>query len=102
MSAYARAIRLNEWQWEVFCNDCRQSIGTMTGDILSQAIIRTANRGGVKCPDCRKISCTVCGINSNDIKEEFVNGKCWYCIKTEEAEKQSPGKKEVYLEVTLV
>lgn len=47
---------------EVYCVDCSKSIGTMTGKILLEAIVRTHERGGVKCPDCRRLSCGVCGI----------------------------------------
>jgi hypothetical protein len=47
--------------YEVFCVDCRKSIGTMTPGGVQRAILVNRARGGIKCPDCRKNSCARCG-----------------------------------------
>ena len=49
--------------WDVSCVDCDESIGTMHSQTLQKAILATANRGGVKCPSCREVSCESCGDN---------------------------------------
>lgn len=77
---FAEARRTEIGNWEVFCVDCRDSVGTMTGRIFQRAMIFGLSRGGVKCPDCRKKSCprcqywneegTLCAICRWEVKEE--------------------------------
>jgi hypothetical protein len=44
------------------CVSCHKVIdGTMTYEIAMQAIMKNSARGGVKCPECREMSCAVCG-----------------------------------------
>ncbi len=59
---FAEAKRTETGNWETFCTDCRESIGTMTGQTFNRAIIFALQRGGMKCPRCRKNSCRMCGI----------------------------------------
>jgi len=47
--------------YEVFCNWCSDSIGTMTFGIIRSAIWSTMARGGIRCPRCRCHTCDVCG-----------------------------------------
>jgi len=49
--------------WDVFCLDCEKSIGTMHSVTLQEAILAMSNKGGVKCPNCRAVSCDHCGEN---------------------------------------
>jgi len=101
MSAYARAVRLTEWSWEVFCTDCKGSIGTMSGDTLSRAIIATANKGGVKCPDCRSASCKRCGFLPGSRLTLQDDGICDFCHWEIDTKKEAK-KVETFIEVTLV
>lgn len=49
----------------MFCVDCSERIpGTVSYDILRVALMNNAGRGGVKCPDCRRQSCYLCGVRS--------------------------------------
>lgn len=48
--------------FEVFCNWCRVSIGTMHFSAIREAIFNTLGRGGVRCPNCRFVTCDLCGI----------------------------------------
>lgn len=47
--------------WEVFCNRCQESIGTMAATQVRDAIFSTLGRGGVLCPVCRASTCDMCG-----------------------------------------
>lgn len=59
---FAEAKRTVLGNWEAFCTDCRESIGTMNGRTFNRAILFALTRGGMKCPKCRKNSCRICGI----------------------------------------
>ncbi len=48
--------------YDVTCCQCCAYIGSMTGDTILRAIMSTRHRGGVLCPDCRKITCDSCGL----------------------------------------
>lgn len=56
---YARETPVGTW--EVFCNYCRASLGTMSLGVIRAAIFATLTRGGVLCPACRKVTCEGCG-----------------------------------------
>ncbi len=47
--------------YEVWCNNCRDSVGTMTCVQVRDAIWATIGRGGILCPSCRKKTCDSCG-----------------------------------------
>lgn len=47
--------------FEVFCNRCNQSIGTMLLDTVRHAMFNTFGRAGILCPGCRKQTCDGCG-----------------------------------------
>lgn len=66
----------------VTCPRCNQDIGSMTPAILSQAMIRTAGRGGVICPDCRAKACKICGAELVD-RDAGLDKICWMCFETE-------------------
>lgn len=73
---FAEARRTRTGKWNVFCADCKKSIGTMTGETFSRAITFALTRGGVKCPKCRKNSCPSCSLLT-------VHGeRCTLCILT--------------------
>jgi hypothetical protein len=101
MAAYAEAYRQNEVSWLVFCSDCHGEIGTMTGETLLRAILNTANKGGVKCPDCRKISCARCGIRNDGCGPLNDSGICKYC-EWEIAIEKERRETAIFVEVTLV
>lgn len=48
--------------YTVCCVQCCAVIGTMQGIDLLRAIMRTAHRGGVLCPECRQRTCDICGL----------------------------------------
>lgn len=49
-------------QYQMVCRDCLKEIpGTIDQLSLRLAIISNANRGGIKCPECRAKSCDMCG-----------------------------------------
>lgn len=88
--SFALAERLSAKVWEVYCTRCKQSIGTMAGDTLFRAIMATAHKGGVMCPQCRGNSCATCGVEvvTYTLEEQELLGefrKCWYC-EAEEGE----------------
>ena len=84
--SFALTHRLDEKRFEVFCIDCRSSIGTMDGETLRRAIIHPGSRGGVKCPDCRKNSCKRCGRLVRDDERGKVE-LCWWCRQEGESVK---------------
>lgn len=47
--------------FEVFCNHCNKSIGTMSLNTVREAIFNTVGRAGILCPGCRKHTCDGCG-----------------------------------------
>lgn len=57
--------------WEVFCLRCAASIGTMSSEMLRDAVFLTKQRGGILCPDCRANSCAKCG---NEMQANANNG----------------------------
>lgn len=63
---FTEARRTAIGAWEVFCTDCAESIGTMTGDALGAAVQFACTRGGLKCPTCRINSCPRCHYYSDD------------------------------------
>lgn len=52
------------------CVDCGVEIGTFRPRDVFDAILRTANRGGVKCPSCRRASCFFCGLPVSQVFSE--------------------------------
>ena len=56
-------------RYDVVCNFCHSSIGTMDFAAVRSAIFSTIGRGGVRCPDCRKSTCDVCGTHCIDREE---------------------------------
>lgn len=93
--SHAIAVRQTERAFEVFCVDCRCSLGTMTGDTLSSALVSCTGRGGVKCPKCRENSCRGCGMQYERNKD----GLCWFCNeeKAEEQKHRLTGEKVMKL-----
>lgn len=61
---FAEARRTEIGDWEVFCTNCKMSIGTMSGKTFNLAMMFALTRGGVKCPKCRKNSCPGCGLQT--------------------------------------
>lgn len=101
MRAYAECIRVTDGAWEVFCTDCHKSIGTMTGNDVIRAILATRKRGGIKCPECRGVSCVRCGhLPDGRIKlhRDKICDMCHWEINT--GKEQSD--KQVFLGVALV
>lgn len=52
--------------WAVQCLRCGEDVGTMSSEILREAVFRTAHKGGIICPACRKRSCTDCGVQMEE------------------------------------
>lgn len=73
----AIAVRLTEMTWQVYCHDCRADLGTMSSEGLQRALVATAKRGGVMCPECRRHSCKNCYIVPR--KKLSENGLCIFC-----------------------
>jgi hypothetical protein len=46
---------------DVKCADCHRYVGEMTPDVFTRALYYSLSRGGIKCPDCRALSCKLCG-----------------------------------------
>ena len=69
------AYRINEVAWEVFCNRCGKTLGTMTGSGVQDAVLSTLGRGGVLCPDCRSMTCDICGEPASVTEIENPAGK---------------------------
>lgn len=66
--------------WLVSCLRCRQEVGTMTSEVLRYAVLSTANRGGVLCPECRSTACVKCGFDlSDDKRADSEKGFCVFC-----------------------
>lgn len=64
--AYAKAFPTETsegYLWDVSCLDCEKSIGTMHSKTLQSAVIANLDKGGIKCPECRAVSCDICGDN---------------------------------------
>lgn len=78
----AIAERMTSKAWLVSCWRCKKEIGTMDGPTLSRALIATAHKGGVLCPDCRERSCKICGFELRPSQPD--NGVCWFCVQEEE------------------
>ena len=57
--------------WEVYCNNCLETIGTMTGETLQQAIDWALDRGGIKCPTCRETACKGCGVQLREEQTDY-------------------------------
>ena len=58
---YGRFVE--DGSFQMFCSDCDLSIeGTISLGLLREAIMHNAHRGGIKCPNCRKNCCAVCGL----------------------------------------
>lgn len=60
--SYAIAKNEAEAMWRVYCNVCRKDIGTMTAEVLKQAMTFAIDKGGVMCPECRAERCKGCGL----------------------------------------
>ncbi len=73
--------------WEVFCNYCRASVGTMSMGVVRAAIFATMTRGGVLCPACRRVTCEGCGAHlpqkSLLSSVDTLSGEVWLCLKCE-------------------
>lgn len=48
--------------YDIFCNRCSRSIGSMTAEDALRAVFNTLGRGGVLCPSCRIRTCDSCGL----------------------------------------
>lgn len=57
---FVEAIQRHSNVWELYCQDCAESIGTLTGVGMRGALIFGMSAGGVKCPTCRINSCPRC------------------------------------------
>lgn len=66
--AGALAYRLDNGTFDVYCCVCSKGIGTFTSEILTHAIMKSLDRGGVRCPECRKLTCQFCYVISEDRK----------------------------------
>lgn len=75
--SYALAVNEAESVWRVYCNVCRNDLGTMTPLILKRAMAFAAAKGGVMCPGCREQCCKICGIFIN--RDIVPGGFCWFC-----------------------
>jgi len=73
----AIAVRTATNKWEVFCHDCRKTIGTMNSETLQRALAWSVGRGGVLCVECRAASCRRCHIVPRLTIPE--NGVCVFC-----------------------
>ncbi len=77
---FTEARRTPQNTWAVFCTDCGDELGTMTGASLSLAMLHGLTRGGVKCPKCRINCCprchyyavdgALCSLCTLEVKEE--------------------------------
>ena len=74
---YALCSCTSDNVYRVACVDCRVDLGTMTAEILRRAIIFAIEFGGVKCPDCRAISCNSCG--EIPYRGLDLAGHCFFC-----------------------
>lgn len=57
---FTHCIRVHTGAWLVRCIDCQTELGTFNFAGLKQAMDFGLKRGGVKCPECRKICCPRC------------------------------------------
>lgn len=78
----AIAERLTSGIWAVRCFRCGKDIGTMTGPILSMALVATAHKGGVLCPICRAKACTECGLELDEGQRR--GSLCYFCKEEKE------------------
>jgi hypothetical protein len=74
---YCLNIRLSESVYELFCVDCRKSLGTFNGSGMLAAMRHPASIGGVKCPECREMTCTNCG--ALQLEKPPIRGLCFFC-----------------------
>lgn len=75
--SYALTVNEIEGVWRVYCNVCRDDMGTMTIETLKAALAFAVDRGGVMCPSCRSRRCRRCGIQPRlEIPE---SGLCIFC-----------------------
>jgi DNA-directed RNA polymerase subunit RPC12/RpoP len=88
------AEQLGSGIWEVWCCDCQKSIGTMNSSFLMAALRHAATKGGVKCPDCRKVSCVACGtpLNEKEMKGDSPY-HCWFCKQEVSLDHEVPGQR---------
>lgn len=73
-SAGVIATEIWPGHYEVFCNRCLNSIGTMRIDVVRQAVFGTLHRGGVLCPSCRTETCDACGLGYSQVDLKVVPG----------------------------
>ncbi len=51
-------------KYSMVCALCFRKIpGTISLDLLRQALVYNASRGGIQCPECRETSCPNCGVS---------------------------------------
>lgn len=50
-----------EGYYVVYCAACQNTIGKLSAQQVTEAIIATLGRGGVLCPQCRSVTCDLCG-----------------------------------------
>jgi hypothetical protein len=74
---YCLNIRLSESVYELFCVDRRKSLGTFNGAGMLAAMSHPASIGGVKCPECREMTCKNCGVKQLD--KPPIRGLCFFC-----------------------
>jgi len=81
--SYAIAKNELEGVWRVYCNVCRKDMGTMTVNVLKEALVFAVEKGGVMCPECRSGRCIKCGLKPSAPLTK--RGWCWFCERDEES-----------------
>lgn len=81
--SWCLCIRFSEEVYELYCVDCRASLGTFTGEGMLKAMRHPASVGGVKCPECRQKTCTNCG-QVQEGENTLIKGLCWWCSRIKE------------------
>lgn len=72
------AFQLPNGSYDVYCTTCSQHLGTFTGEVLARAILHNLDRGGVRCPECRRKTCQFCYVmqeNAKHLKTFFAKDK---------------------------
>lgn len=80
MSTVLYVVKLvDDNTYELFCNQCGESLGTMKGGQVMKAILHNVGRGGVMCPRCRGRVCKGCGYIAATKKALTEKGYCFNC-----------------------
>ena len=63
--------------WLVSCLLCGSSLGSMSTNVLNEAIKHNARRGGILCPECRSRLCPRCWcVDTADSRDDL----CTLCL----------------------